>query len=188
VRRLGDYLPRRLASTVAATTALLGGALVATTLTGSPDDLGRAGRALVRHCSAALTESAGPWPGSYYAVPLTLAVVAGLLVAVLAARQIVRRPRPGEDSLTDDALRRRAVTAVVAATGILVAVPLAGISLVAASAMLGISCRPAWWTATGWALLALAPALVAQVGWCAAALVPHKGRRPHARSAAPTAR
>lgn len=188
VRRAGDYLPRRLGSVVAATTALLGGVLVITTLAGSPDDLGRAGRALVRHCSTALTESAGPWPGSYYTVPLALAVCAGLLAAALASRRIVRRPRHGEDPVADDALRRQAVTAVVAATGILVAVPLAGVSLVAATALAGISCRPAWWSAAGWALLALCAALVAVVGWCAAALVPHTGRKPHARSATPAAR
>ncbi|MHB8296926.1 MAG: hypothetical protein ACYDH5_20420 [Acidimicrobiales bacterium] len=188
VRRLADYLPRRLGSTVAATTVLLGAALGVATLTGSPDSLGLAGRALARHCSAVLTEAAGPWPGSYYAVPLAVAVVAGLLAAALASRRIVRRPRLGEDSIVDDALRHQAVTAVVAATGILVTIPLAGISLAASSAMLRIACRPQWWTVTGWALLALIPALVALMGWCAAALTPSGGPRSHTRPTTPVAR
>ncbi len=188
VRRAGSYLPRRLGGTVAAATALLAGVVVVTTMTGSPDDLGRAGRALVRHCSAALTESAGPWPGSYYTVPLAVVVAVGLACAALAARRIVRRPRQDEDRVADDVLRRHAVSAVVAATGILVAVPLAGISLVAASAMFNIACRPGWWTVFGWALLALCPALVALVGWCAATLTPHGGRSTRDRSASPTVR
>lgn len=188
VRRVGAYLPRRLGGAVAATTALLAAVMILTTLTGSPDDLGRAGRALVRHCSATQTQGAGPWPGSYYTGPLTLVVVVGLACAALAARRIVLRPRLGEGPGADDFLRRQAVSAVVAATGILVAVPLAGISFVAASAMLDISCRPQWWSVIAWALLALCPALVALVGWCAAALTPRRASIARDRSASATVR
>lgn len=185
VRRVSVYVPRRLGGVVAATSALLVAVMVVTTLTGSPDELGRAGRALVLRCSATLTETAGPWPGSYYTVPLAVIVAVGLACSALAARRIVRRPRQGEDPVADDALRREALGAVVAATGILVAIPLAGISLVAAGAMLGTSCRPGWWSVIRWSLLALCLALVALVGWCAAALASRRART--ARDPSPSA-
>lgn len=162
--------------------------MVVTTMTGSSDDLGRAGRALVLRCSTTVTQSAGPWPGSYYTFPLAAVVAVGLACSALAARRIVRRPRQGEDRVADDALRRQAVGAVVAATGVLVAIPLAGISLMAASAMLSISCRPVWWSVIGWSLLALCLALVALVGCCAAALAPHRARTTRDPSPSATAR
>lgn len=172
VRRIRDYLPRGLTTVVTATTALLGGILVATTLAGSADDQGRAGRSLARECTAIMGEATGPWPGSYYSVPLALAVGVGLLGAALASRVIVRRPRRGEDRAVDDEARRRAVSAVVAASGILVAVPLIGVSLTAAGALLRVSCRPEWWSTLAWSLLVLAVALVILLGWCAATLLP----------------
>lgn len=179
VRRIRDYLPRRLTVVVAATTLLLGGILVATTLAGSADDRGRAGRSLARECSATMREAAGPWPGSYYSVPLAVAVGIGLLGATMASRLIVRRPRQGEDHTVDDTARRRAVSAVVAASGGLVAVPLIGVSFVSALTMFTISCRPGWWSALAWSLLILCVALVLPLGWCAAMLLtPTSGRAP----------
>ncbi|MEO6880520.1 MAG: hypothetical protein ABI181_06145 [Mycobacteriaceae bacterium] len=183
VRRIRDYLPRRLTTVVTATTALLGGILVATTLAGSADDQGRAGRSLARQCSAIMGEATGPWPGSYYSVPLALAVGLGLLGAALASRVIVRRPRPGGDRADDDAARCRAVSAVVAASGVLVAVPLIGVSLTAAGALFRISCRPEWWNTLAWSLLLLAVALVILLGWCAASLLPPISGLARARAA-----
>ena len=48
---------------------------------------------------------------------------------------------------------------------------LAGICLVSAGALLSISCRPAWWTYAGWALLALLIPAVVLIGWCAGVLL-----------------
>ncbi len=172
VRRLQDYVPRRLMTAVAATTMLLGGILVATTLTGSADDQGRAGRSLARQCSATMSGSAGPWSGSFYSAPLAVAVGVGLLGAVAASRVIVRRPRQGEDHTVDDAARRRAVSAVVAASGILVTFPLIGVSFFSSITMFTISCRPVWWNVLAWSLLVLSFALVPLLGWFAAALLP----------------
>ena len=83
----------------------------------------------------------------------------------------------------DDALRRRAARTITSACGILVAVPLAGICLVSAGAVLSLSCRPAWWTYAGWALLGLLIPVVALISWCAAVLLapvapPPSRRRP----------
>jgi hypothetical protein len=47
-RTVGDYLPRRLSGVVAASAVGLGALLVTTTLMGSADDQGRAGRSLIR--------------------------------------------------------------------------------------------------------------------------------------------
>lgn len=172
VRRLRDYVPRGLTAAVAATTMLLGGILVATTLAGSGDDLGRAGRSLARECSAVNSEAAGPWPGSYYSLSLAATVGVGLLGAAVASLLIVRRPRQGVGHPVNDTPRRRAVSAVVAASGVLVAVPLIGVSLTAAGALFSISCRPGWWSVLAWSLLILSVAVILLLGWCAAALLP----------------
>lgn len=179
VRPLRDHLPRRLTTVVAATTMLLGGILIATTLTGSADDQGRAGRSLARECSASMSGNAGPWPGSYYSVPLAVAVGVGLLGAAVASRVIVHRARQGKDHTTDDLARGRAVSAVVAASGILVTVPLIGVSYFSSITMFTIVCRPGWWDALAWSLLILSVTLVPLLGWCAATLLPPtSGRAP----------
>lgn len=72
---------------------------------------------------------------------------------------------------TADALRRRAAWTVTGACGILVAVPLAGLCVVSAGAMLSLFCRPAWLTVAGWALVTLAVAAVGLLSWCAAVLL-----------------
>lgn len=175
VRRVRDYLPPRLGAAVLSATGVLTALLVATTAGGTADDLGRAGRWLARTCSAEQSVAVGPWPGSFYSAPLAVVVAAGLLVAALALHLVVRRPRQGEEAATDDALRRRACAAVTAATGLLVAVPLAGAGFFAAHALLRIGCRPGWWTALGWALLLLVPAAVGLAAWCAAVLLARPG-------------
>lgn len=155
VRRWHAYLPPRLTAVVLGGAALLAGILVPATLAGSPDDMGRAGRSLVRQCSEVMTQSHGPWPGSFYAWPLTVLVGAGLALAATALVRIARRPSQGEDAALEERLRRRSAAAVTAATGLLVAIPLAGVSATAAMALLGIGCRPTSWTALGWGLVAV---------------------------------
>lgn len=171
VRRLRDYVPRRLGIAVGGALALLVVILSFTTAAGVADDMGRAGRTLFRQCSASVGEGNGPWPGSFYSVPLAGIVVGGLLVAAFALHRVVGRPRQGEDAAADDGLRRSAAGAVTAAAGLLVAIPLAGIAFFAGHAMLGISCRPAWWTAAAVGLLALTPAMLVLTAWCGAILL-----------------
>lgn len=153
---------------------MLLGLLTVTTATGAPDDLGRPGRTLLLGCGPGLQQGHGPWPGSFYSVPLAALVVTGLIAAGAALRVVARRPRTGADPgavAADDALRQRAAQTITGACGILIALPLAGTCLVTAGALLSFSCRPAWWTPAGWALLALLPATAALMGWCAAALL-----------------
>ncbi|MGZ4506369.1 MAG: hypothetical protein ACXVX0_03860 [Blastococcus sp.] len=171
VRRVRDYVPRALGSAVLAAGGLLGVVLVLTTAAGSPDDLGRAGRSLERRCSAVMTQGAGPWPGSFYALPLAVVVLCGVLAAGLVLLRVVRRPRQSADLDVDDALRRSAAGAATAAAGLLIAVPLAGVSAVAGGALVGIPCRPGAWTLAAIALAALAAASLALAAWCAATLI-----------------
>lgn len=171
VRRVRDYAPRVLAPLVLAAGALLGALLVVTTALGSADDLGRAGRSLFRQCTALQSESRGPWPGSFYSLPLALVVGLGLVVAAVALRQVVRRPRQGSDLAADDALRRRAAESVTAAAGLLVAVPFAGVAMIAALGLSGTSCAPTGWRVLGVVLLLLVPVLLGLGAWCAGLLL-----------------
>jgi hypothetical protein len=163
----------------------LGALLLATTAAGSPDDLGRAGRSLFRSCGPTSSEGSGPWAGSFYSLPLAIVVLVGVVAAALALRQIVRRPRPEDPSgqiLDDNFLRRRSAYAVTGACGVLVTIPLIGVSLVTATALLNISCRPVAWTVTGWLLIALIPAWAVVLNWSAAAVLSPRRRRPAAQA------
>jgi Bacterial translation initiation factor IF-2 associated region len=174
VRRVRDYLPRGLAAAVTSAAAVLAALAAVTTATAGPDDLGRAGRVLLLSCGPDAQETYGPWPGSFYSVPLAAVVAAGLITGGGALHVVIRRARTGADADTvaaDDALRRRAARTITGACGILVALPLAGVCLVSAGALLSLSCRPAWFTYAGWALLALLILAVALMGWCAAVLL-----------------
>jgi hypothetical protein len=185
-RNVRHYLPRLLGGLVAASTLSLGALLVATTLMGSADDLGRAGRSLSRICSPATvagggptSASHGPWPGLFYSVPLAVAVLVGLVSAALALRTVVLRPRSGSDPeliAADEVLRRRSAEAVVAATGVMVAASLVGVALTAASGLLG-TCPTASWTMGGIALLVLATLMLLLAIYCLALLLAGPGRR-----------
>jgi hypothetical protein len=180
VRRVRDYLPQRLTAAVGTATGLLLVVLALTTATGSADDLGRAGRSFALRCSAVMAGATGPWPGSFYSVPLALVVLAGLLLAAFALRRVVQRPRQGEDAAVDDVLRRQAAEAVVASCGLLVALPFAGVSLLTASALHNHTCPPAGASVAVIVLVALVPALVALGAWCVGVLVTPAGTGRHA--------
>jgi len=178
VRRIADYVPRGLAGAVALAVTMLVALLCTTTAMGSADDLGRPGRVLVRQCSAALTEGHGPWVGSFYSIPLAVVVLVGLTAAAVALRQVVRRPRPGDPAdlaAADDELRRRAARTVIGACGVLITVPLIAVSLVTAEGFLAIGCRPGWWTAAAWLLLAFVPVWTAMLAWSGFAVLARPG-------------
>lgn len=185
-RSVRQYLPRLLSALVAVSTLGLGSLLVTTTLMGSADDLGRVGRSLSRVCSPAISAGGGPvsashspWPGLFYSVPLAIAVIVGIVAAALALRTVVLRPRGGSDPeliAADDVLRRRSAEAVVAATGVMVAASLVGVSFTAGSGLLG-TCPTTAGTLLGFALLVLATLMLALVVWCLALLLASPGTR-----------
>jgi hypothetical protein len=173
VRRAGDYIPRGLACSIAVAAVAMGALLIVTTATGTADDLG-SGRSLVRRCSAVMTQSDGPWAGSFYSIPLAIVILGGLTAAVFALRQVVRRPRPGDPATlaaADDLLRHRAARTITGACGVLVTIPLIGVSVVTAGGLLGITCRPTWWTVAAWSLFALVPGWTAVLAWSGLAVL-----------------
>ncbi len=145
------------------------------TAVASPDDLGRAGRSLATTCGPGCTGSRGPWPGSFYTVPLAVGLLLVLVLAVVAARAVVRRPRNGADPdvvRLDDVARRRALETVVAAVGVAVGATLAGSGAVAALALLGSGAL----AAGGAALLAVLLGLAVTVWSTAVLVLPGAGR------------
>ena len=179
-RHASDYLPPRLTAVVVATGTTLLVLAGVTTALGSPDDLGRPGRWLTHACSAVETSSRGPWPGSYYTVPLLGLAAVGVGLALLVLRTTVARPPllpgssadPARSSAADDELRAASARAVVAAVGALLALPLAGTAVLAASGIGGlVGCAPAWWGAVAAGLLVLAALADAVLVWCVAVLL-----------------
>ncbi len=164
-RRVADYLPRTLATAVATITALHLATLALTTISASADDRGRDGRQVAARCGD-MGSAAGPYPGSFYSVPLTLllllicAVTASVLIAV------VRRPRGfAPDEVGDDVLRRRSTTRVLAAGGAAVAASHVGIAYFAGGALLRMGCQSAWMAPIGWVLVLSVPAALLLLGW-----------------------
>jgi len=201
-RRAADYLPRRLTGTVVATgvTLLVLGAV--TTALGSTDDMGRAGRTL-RYVCPPFEQGHGPWPGAYYTAPLLVVVVVGVLLALLVLRTTVARPpvpaavtqgaapavQAAQATGLDTAQRIRSAQAVVAAVGVLLSVPLAGMSLFAGVAVGGMGgCAPAWWTGVGLALGLLALAATGVLLWCVPVALLGRGAPETAHAAHETAR
>ncbi len=171
VRSARSYVPRALTWAVGAAAVLLGGLLAFTTAIGSADDLGRAGRSLARACSDVSAESRSPWPGSFYAWPVVVVVLLGLVLASIAIASVTRRPRQGENLAVDEAMRRQVATGVIAAVGLLVTVPLVGVGTVAASGLLQICAAPSAWTAIGTFLIGVVPLALALGVWCGVVLV-----------------
>jgi hypothetical protein len=168
VRRTVDYLPHNLSVVVVLSTVVLAAVATITTVAGSADDQGRAGRALA--CDGAVI---GPWPGSYYTVPVLAVVLAGLLLAGFTLRRVVRRPQPAELAATDDVARRRSGEVITAATGILILVPLFGIAL-SAGMQLDIAADPCgvrWWNGAGQALSAVGLTAFGAAAWCGACVL-----------------
>jgi hypothetical protein len=169
--------------------AATGTALLAVaTATASPDDLGRAGRVLATACGAGVSSAAGPYPGSFYSIPLAISLSLAAMLAAGTAVRAVRRPHgQASGQAGTDALRRNSVAAVVAGLGIAIAAPMAGVSATMAAADFGTGCGASahyliGWTAT---ILALANALLGI--YCLALLITKTGARGQVPSTAAAA-
>jgi hypothetical protein len=180
-RQVRDFLPRVPTTVLVVLGAALLGLLSVTTVTGSADDQGRAGRIIRFDCppvaGGTVTSGRGPWPGSYYSVPILLTVLATVVLAAVVLRAIVRRPHADVDDASADDYRRRSASTVVATLGLVVAVPLAGSALITAGALRGETCAPGIARAMSTPLAALALVAVLAIGYYAARLLLPPSRR-----------
>ena len=198
VRRVRDYAPRVWVA-VAAVAALTAALLLFTTLTASRDATDGTSRAV--SCERGIHgATAGPYPGGYYTGPLAVGLLVVLLVAGIAARRVVRRPRGRGAVGGDDALRRRSLRVVVAATGLAIGSSYIGVASSAAGALQNLAggesaCSPVWAGPVAPGLgLSVLPVAVLVIG-CALILLrpgtprgprPTTTERPPASAAAPS--
>ena len=177
VRRVRDYLPRALAVTAVLTGLVLSASVAWTTATASPDDLGRAGRAMAYRCTTTDCDEGafGPWPGSFYTLPLIAGLVVMIMLAAATLVVTVRRPRDGAAPavvVVDDAIRRQSVASVLAACLAGFAGSLAGIGLIAGPALLVHAGRgPAAFLPMGVVLTAAGLAGLGALCWAVAVLL-----------------
>ncbi|KRE36065.1 hypothetical protein ASG73_15540 [Janibacter sp. Soil728] len=141
-RRLGDLVPRGWLMTTAAALAGLAATLGIGTLYGSPDDLGRAGRALTVVCDG-VTHTRTPWPGSYYGAPIALATAVSVALAVATCVVIARRPSPAAESAAlDTGLRRWSIAAVLQSLTLGACLTLVPVLLIMAMGARSADCAP----------------------------------------------
>lgn len=166
--------------------------------TASPDDQGRAGRALTATCvqdlpgigSTVLTATNGPWPGSYYALPAALIMLATIGFGIVAARAIRDRANPDSSHAAYDThLRRDAMRRVVSAIGATAWGTAGPIAIVMSSALHGNGCVTGGDPFAGAALLIALISLVIAMVLTATVLLPARAPEAAAReNAAPRAR
>lgn len=163
-RRVAHYVPRALTAAVAGITVLHGATLALTTLSASADDMGRAGRQVAAQCGST-SNSAGPYPGSFYSAPLALLLLAIGVATAAALLVVVRRPRGfAPDEVGDGVLRRRSATRVLAAAGAAVAASHVGVAFFAGTALLRMDCQRAWMDPVGWILVGTLPLALLLLG------------------------
>ena len=188
VRRIRSYLPRALGTATVVTMTVLTGVLIGTTATGSPDDMGRAGRSFSYSypCDGVCGGSFSPWPGSFYTAPLGIALLLVVTLAVTAIVITVRRPRDAsqpEIVRVDDFIRTRSAESVVAALGLGGAASLAAIcvlvSRLVVSTVDGVSrvLLVAGWSAVVVGLIAFGMSM-----WCVVVLLLPGARARHSHS------
>ncbi len=166
-RRLRGLLPRGRAVVLGVSSSLLAGVLGLGAAWGSSDDQGRAGRSFARTCEVVVPDigrttmgsSHGPWPGSFYAAPLTLAFLVLAVLVAVALRAVVTRPRPELDShALDTTLRTWSVGNVLTAATVTVLATLGPVAGLVASALVANTC-PATGaeTAVAWVTAIVSP-------------------------------
>jgi hypothetical protein len=121
---------------------------------------GADGRSLPLDCTNGTSSVSSPWPGWSYGGPALVALMVGALLVEVSIRRILSRPRPDAASVdfaADEANRAASLRRAVAAGTAIALVPLAGVSLSAAT-ILSFACsapNSLAWTAPVALVLAL---------------------------------
>lgn len=120
-RLLRDYVPPVVGSAALVASLVQLGTIAFTTISAGADDLGRPGRMLTRSIENgefAASSSRGPYPGWYYTGWLLVVLVLILVVAGWAMLAVIRRGDGfGVDNATDELLRGKSMTTIVATIG-----------------------------------------------------------------------
>lgn len=116
-RSAGTYSSGRRVALAATGVVALAGLSAFGWILGQPDDMGRPGRSL-RYSGPGYTGASGPWPGSFYVVPVLILAAVLVVVTLVALRLVADRPRPrAVDDATlavDDVLRSTAAGRLLA--------------------------------------------------------------------------
>ena len=194
-RTIADLLPRVRTWVASVGIALLGALLTVGVLTASPDDMGRAGRAITASCyvdlpggeSTLQTNTNGPYPGSFYAIPAALDMAITVCCAVVAARAIRDRANPDAGHTAyDTGLRRDAMSRVVSAVGATAYGTAAPISFVMAVALSSNDCIRGGDTFTGMLVVAGLGSVVVAAVLLANVLLPRKADKASSGTPAST--
>jgi hypothetical protein len=157
-RRVRDYVPPRMTLLLLGLASALVVLLTAAASVASPDDLGRAGRALTMTCRG-VTQSYTPWPGLYYGLPILTSLALSTAACGWSLRRIATRPG-------DEQSRRDRTLAIVTAWGLVVSSSLLGAASTASGALMSTTCDGAGGTAANVMLWPLGLLALLTAPWC----------------------
>lgn len=157
-RRVRDHVPPRMTWLLLGLAAALVVVLAVATAVASPDDLGRAGRALTLTCRG-MTESASPWPGFYYSLPILVSLTVSTAACGWSLRRIATRAG-------DEQSRRDRTLAIVAAWGLVVSSSLLGVASTVSGALMSTTCDGTVGTVANWAVWPLGLVSLIVAPWC----------------------
>lgn len=133
--------------------ACLTAVLLLAGFTAQPDDQGRAGRA-VEWSTHKGSQGGGPWPGLFYSLPASIALIIMLCAFATAMRGVANRPQLNADTraqLDDDRLRAHSAHILQCVFLLALGFTLAGLSMTMFSATTyAPSGSPTWVTLAHW--------------------------------------
>lgn len=169
-RYVGSYLPRLVTGMVAVGTVLLTALLIWSTSVASRTDIGRMAGYAYR-CTVSqdgqefeTTGMTGPFPGSFYSLPMAASLILVGVVAAVALTLVASRPRNGANAnlvRIDDALRRQTAEGIMASVGLAIGGSMVGIGMMSSLAVSHAFCRGA---SEPWFAVSLA-VITQLVGW-----------------------
>lgn len=157
-RRVRACVPPRMTRLLLGLAAALVAFLTAAAVTASPDDLGRAGRALTLTCRGT-TETSSPWPGLHYGLPLLVSLAVSTGACGWSLRRIAVRPG-------DEQSRRDRTLAIVAVWGLVVSSSLLGTASTMSGTLMNLSCDGTTGTVANAVLWPSALVSLVVVAWC----------------------